>query len=431
MNGKFPPPVPALRAALLSVVVSAACGQDRVAVGNGQDAPSDPATGDPAEGAPTRSDSEKPLYALHVLVFDPDFNATSYVLLSDTLDLSEISLADAREFPGWVTIAALGGRLLVASEGDPRITRYEFDDERNWIEGESLSFANQGVQDAGFGRQWLLDEHTAYTELEVTKRVVWDPTDFVIRGVMEDSSLPLLRDGLEIEAGLNRQVRLHQGPVLRPFYYLEKTDGLVYAPTSQIAVYDPVTHEERAVVDAPCPGLHVGTQDELGNTYFGLWDALPRLALFGEGPEPCVARLKLDGTLDSAWAPDLTSWTGGRFVMVFRYVRRGKALANVLHQEELSLDPAAGYTEDVGAQLDEAHYRVWSFDLDRQTARPVQGMDHTAFGFHASDLDDRSFVFLPDADYGRTRVYEVDMDTATATQRFETTGWVYEWVRVR
>jgi len=388
--------------------------------------------GGPAPGAPSARDAEKPLYALHVLVFDPDFNATSYVLLSDTLDLSEISLADAREFPGWVTIAALGGRLLVASEGAPSITRYEFDAERNWIEGESLSFANQGVLDAGFGRQWLLNEHTAYTELEVTKRVVWDPTEFVIRGVMEDSSLPLARNAMELEPGLNRQVRLHQGPVLRPFYYAEKTDWLEYAPTSQIAVYDPTTNEERAVVDAPCPGLHVGTQDELGNTYFGLWDALPKLALYGRGPAPCVSRFKLDGTLDQDWAPDLTSWTGGRFVMVFRYVRHGRALANVLHQEELDIDLSSGYTDAVGAELDEGtHYRVWSFDLQNETARPVEGMGNTGWGFHASDLDDRSFVFLPDADYGRTHVYEVDMDSATATQRFETAGWVYEWVRVR
>jgi hypothetical protein len=204
------------------------------------------------------------------------------------------------------------------------VTRYEIGADRSWTELGSLSFGNDGVVDAGFGRQWLLDEHTAYLEMEKTKRIVWDPTELVIRGVREDSALEPLRGKLEIEPGLNRRPRLHRGSVLRPFYYVEKTDWLEYAPTSQIAVYDPATGEERSMVDAPCPGLYVGTQDEAGNTYFGLWDALPKLALYGQGPAPCVARVSLDGTLDAQWAPDLTAWAGGRYVMVsLRRERQG------------------------------------------------------------------------------------------------------------
>lgn len=385
----------------------------------------------PAELAPEASSDVEPLYALHTVVFDPDFNATSYVTLSHTLEVTG-SLSGAREFPGWATMAAVGGHLLVADETEPRITRYGIGPDLAWNETGSLSFGNYGVADAGFGRQWLLNEHTAYAELDVTQRVVWDPTDLVIRGVKEDTVLEPLRGKLEIEPGLNRQPRLHRGPVLRPFYYVEKTDWLEYAPTSQIAVYDPETGAERSVVDAPCPGLHVGTQDEAGNTYFGLWDALPKLALFGQGPAPCVARLKLDGTLDEQWAPDLAAWTGGRPVMVFRYVKNGKALANVLHLEELNADFSGPYDPDVGDQLDVGeHYRVWMFDLETQTAQPVTGLPNTSWGFHASDLDGRSFVFLPYEDYGRTRVFEIDMATGSAIERFETTGWVYDWVRLR
>lgn len=372
------------------------------------------------------------MYALHTIVFDPDFNATSYVALTDTLDLRSLDLGTAREFPGWATMATIGGRILVADEAEPRITSYAITSDRGWSKLGALSFANYGVGDAGFGRQWLLDEHTAYVELDVTGRVVWDPTELRIREAVTDSSLELTRGKLEIEPGLDRQPRLHRGPVLRPFYYAEKTDWLEYAPDSQIAVYDPEDHSEQSVIDAPCPGLHIGTEDEDGNTYFGLWDALPKLALFGEGPTPCVARVKLDGTLDQQWKPDLTSWTGGRFVMVFRYVKNGKALANVLHHEELNADFSAGYDPAVGDELDSGeHYRVWLFDLENETARPVEGLPNTAWGFHASDIDGRSFVFLPYEDWGRTRVFEVDMQTGVATERFDTLGWVYDWVRVR
>jgi hypothetical protein len=374
-----------------------------------------------------------PVYALHVIVFDPDFNATSYVLLSDTLDLENVSLRAAREFPGWATIAAVNGEVLIANEGDPRVTRYTVDGDLGWHEGEVISFANLGLVDAGFGRQWLLNGRAAYAELEVTRRVVWDPAELAIQGVREASVLPLQREnGFEIEPGLNRQPRLRRGPVLRPFYYADKSEWLDYAPSSQIAVYDPETHEERAIIDAPCPGLHVQSQDELGNTYFSLWDALPKLALYGQGPAPCVARVTLEGVLDTAWRPNLLGWTGGRHTLVFRYARDGKALGNVLHHEELGANFEGPYDPEVGAEMDIGeHYRVWLFDLEAQSAVPVSGMESTAWGFHASDMDDRSFVFLPHDDYDRTSVYEVDVATATATKRFDTTGWVYDWVRVR
>jgi hypothetical protein len=374
-----------------------------------------------------------PVYALHVIAFDPDFNATSYVLLSDTLDLGGVSLSNAREFPGWATIAAVNGEILVASEGDPRVTRYRVGRDLAWQQGETVSFANLGLTDAGFGRQWFLDGQSAYAELELTQRIVWDPDALVIQGVKEASQLTLKRDdGFELEPGLNRQPRIRRGPVLRPFYYAEKTDWLEYSPNSQIAVYDPQTHEESAIIDAPCPGLHVESQDELGNTYFSLWDALPKLALYGQGPAPCVARIKPDNTLDEDWRPNLREWTGGRHVLVFRYVRDGKALGNVLHAEELGATFTGPYDPAVGDELDAGeHYRVWLFDLQAEAAIPVSGMEATAWGFHASDIDGRSFVFLPHDDYGRTTVYEVDVATATAQERFEMTGWVYDWVRVR
>jgi len=379
---------------------------------------------------PTTGDGA--VYALHVVVFDPEFNATSYVALTDTLDLSQVTLDSAREFPGWITIATVGGRLLVANEADPTVTSYEITAGGEWQQNARLSFLDYGVQDAGFGRQWFVNEHKAYVELDVTKRVVWDPTDFVIRGVKENSGLELERAGLELEPGLNRQLRLRKGPLLRPFYYADKNDWLTYAPTSQIASYDPETDEESAIIDAPCPGLHLGTQDEQGRTYFGLWDALPKLALYGQGPKPCVARTRPDGSLDEAWRPDLSTWAGDRFVMVFRYVKDGIALANVLHHEELGADFSGPYDPDVGDEVENGeHYRVWRFDLEHETAQPVEGLPKTPWGFHASDIDGHSFIFLPYDEWGRTRVFEVDLQSGVATERFDTLGWVYDWVRVR
>jgi hypothetical protein len=56
-------------------------------------------------------------------------------------------------------------------------------------------------------------------------------------------------------------------------------------------VYDPETHEEASVIDAPCPALEVESRDEAGNAYFSAWTYGPELGMYGDGPAVCVARI--------------------------------------------------------------------------------------------------------------------------------------------
>jgi len=373
---------------------------------------------------------DEPLYALHAIVFDPDYNATSYVLLTHTFDLNAISLETAREFPGYASIAAVGGKLLVADGETPSITRYAIDDDLRWHEQESLSFAGQGVtavNAASFERQTFASEHTAYLSFEVTRRVVWDPTRFVIDGVMDDSALSD-RDGLLLDSTLNRQARVSDGPVLKPFYYHD-ADWFSYAPYTSIAVYDRETHREATILEVPCPVLELGNRDEAGNTYLSPWTFGPELALYGQGAPLCVRRITPDGRLDESWSPDLTAWTGGRPVKVLRYLQDGKALGSVLHYEEVTTDFSGGYDEDVAGELEE-HWRLWLFDLENETATEVEGIGAMNSGFHWASFDGHALVFVPYEGWGRTRVYEVDSE-GEATQRFDTLGRVSEWIRVR
>jgi hypothetical protein len=65
------------------------------------------------------------------------------------------------------------------------------------------------------------------------------------------------------------------------------------------------------------------------------------------------------------------------------------------------------------------------------TAAPVDGIDvDISSGAQFAVLDGRTFVFLPFDDWARTMVYELD-DSAQATRRFEVTGDVFKWIRVR
>jgi hypothetical protein len=377
--------------------------------------------------------SGESLYAMMVQVYDAE-DRTVYAHLSHTLDLaSEVDLSQAREFPSVANFAPVGGRLLVSSGIEPAITEFDIGEDLSWSEGDTVSFANFPFEDnANFYYQYILDEHTAYMPFDVTKRLIWDPTNMTIDATLEDSSLPLERDGLKLRVGGNRNAIHFEGPVQQAFFFTDD-DWFVTGPESLLAFYDEQTHEEAGVVTLPCPGLSMASQDEQGYTYYGTWGFQGTLALFGEGPQPCVARLKPDLTLDEAWTTDLKDLTDGRYSNNFRYIGGGKAIANVLLHERIQADWTAGYDQDVADAIDASgdHWQFWLFDLEKWQASPIEGIDAAiSSGAQFAVLDGRTFLFLPYDEWSHTKIYELG-DDGKATVLAGTVGDVFKWVRVR
>ena len=390
-----------------------------------------------AAGCSSDSDDKTPsaasehLYALQTLVYQPDETTLSYVAVTDTLDVSgELTLRDAKELPGYAFATTINGKLLISSGEGPEITQYEVESASVWHERATLSFAGQGVPSFGAGleRHWFLNERVAYLTHEVTSRIVWDPTEMVIRGVEEDTGMAREAGGLVLDAAFNRPPRLLKGPVLKPFYYRDE-DWFYFGESSRVAIYDQTTHAERTVLELPCPGLEVMSQAENGDTYFAPWTYGPTLSLFGEGPATCVRRVKANGTVDEAWAPDLSTWTDGRPVQVLRYVKDGKALGTVLHIDEVEGDFSAGYDQALADELD-GHWRLWEFDLEAETARVIEEIPSSGSGFSMSEVDGRTFVFIPNEEWSETTVYEIELGGA-ARARFRTRGIVNTWSKIR
>lgn len=387
---------------------------------------------DSEPGNVSQGSESGPVYALMTQVYDQE-DRTVYVSLSDTLDITRVSLAEAREFPGVANLAAASGRLLISDGQAPTVTGFRVNDQLAWQQGETLSFLGYPLEDnANFYYQYFLDEHTVYLPYDVRKRVIWDPTDMKIRGVEEDSNLELERGGLRLDTGGNRNGVRFVGPVLQPFYYHDE-DWVYHGDSSVAAVYDPATHKETQLIELPCPGLSMTTQDESGMTYFGTWSYSGALALFHAGAAPCVARVKPDLTLDAAWTTDLTSWTDGRYVNNFRYIGHGKAIGNVLHHELIDADFSGPFDPEVDQAIWAMgpHWRLWMFDVDTEKAWPIEGIDlEIGSGAQFSIIDGRTFVFLPFEDWSKSMVYELS-DDGTATARFEVPGDVFKWIRVR
>ncbi|HTV22809.1 MAG TPA: hypothetical protein VMG12_29165 [Polyangiaceae bacterium] len=370
-----------------------------------------------------------PLYAMMIQVYTAE-DRIVYAHLSKDLEVGAVDLSQAREFASVANFAGIGGRIYVSSGTEPEITEFGISDDLAWTEGRSISFSGFPLEDnANFYYQYVLDDSTAYMPFDGTSRIVWNPTDMVIEGTMTDTSVPAEQNGMLVATGGNRNAIQFDGPVQQPFFYSSELD---YGPESIVAVYDADTNRETTTVTLPCPGLSMASQDS-GYTYYGTWGFLDR-ALFGIGPEPCIARLTPERTLDEAWTTNLEQVTGGRPHNNFRAVGGGKAIANVLHTEELvgaSFDN--GYDQDVVDQIASSGpwWKLWLIDLDTMTGAPVAGIDvDTASGAQFAVLDGRTFVFLPYNDWGRSKIYEIGSD-GVAIERGDTVGDVFKWVKVR
>lgn len=376
---------------------------------------------------PTGSD---PLYAMMIQVYTAD-DRIVYAHLSKDLEVGAVDLAQAREFASVANFAGIGGRIYVSSGTEPEITEYGISNELEWTEGRRVSFGGYPLDDnANFYYQYILDDTTAYMPFDATSRIVWNPRDMIIEGAMTDTNVPPERDGLLVSTGGNRNAMKFDGPVQQPFYH--GNDEGDRAPESLVAIYDAQTHREAATVTLPCPALSMASQDGR-YTYYGTWD-FSDLALFGLGPQPCIARLTPELELDEAWTTNLQEVTGGRPHNNFRAVGGGKAIANVLHTEELEgANFEGGFDRDLADQIATSGpwWKLWLIDLGTMTGAPVAGIDvDTGSGAQFAVLEDRTFVFLPYDDWGRSKIYEIGPD-GVALERGDTVGDVFKWVKVR
>ncbi|MFP2903882.1 MxcI [Pyxidicoccus sp. 3LFB2] len=375
---------------------------------------------------PEPGPQDKPVYSLATSVFSQAGSAT-YVSVFDSLDVTGLDLEKAREHSGFATIGAVDGMLFVGSGEAPELTRYNVADDGSLTEAGKLSFANYGLASAPLYLNHFVDSSSAYMVLEESRRIVWNPSTMQISGPAEAPGLEREREGLVVKSSYDRAMVAQGGYSFQPFYW---TDGAYYdfLPTSQIAVYSHADDRLVKLLDAPCPGLDVATQDEDGNIYFSNWvfsAAAP--VLEDDAPETCVVRIKAgEQAIDAAWTRSLAAMVGGRQTAAFRYLANGVGVVAVFHEENVTINDQTEPTVITGGN----HWKLWRVNLSSGTAAPVEGLDFIAGGYYAFRIEGRTFLLLPTSDYAKTAVWELGVDGA-AVKRFETLGWAYQFVKVR
>ena len=379
-----------------------------------------PATPTPDAGTPG------PMYALATSTFSQAGSAT-YVGVFDSLDTQGFDLAKAREASGFATIGAVDGMLFVGGGEAPEVTRYQVGADGSLQENGKVSFANYGLSSAALYHNTFVSPTTSYLHLEETKRVVWNPSTMQIVGTADAPGLQRERNGLVVRAGFDRASVARDGHVFHAFSW---SDGTYYdfLPSSQIAVYSAATGNLVKLLDAPCPGLDVATQDEAGNIYFSNWVfSAAKPAMENGANATCAVRIKAgELELDTAWTRSLNTLVGGRQTAAFRYLGNGVGLVAALDKESIPAGTEVKATTITGG----SHWRLWRVSLTGGTAAPVEGLDLIAGGYYAFTLDGRTFLLLPSSDYAKTAVWELGVNGA-ALRRFETLGWAYQFVKVR
>ncbi|TQF11178.1 MxcI [Myxococcus llanfairpwllgwyngyllgogerychwyrndrobwllllantysiliogogogochensis] len=382
--------------------------------------------GDDDEKTPGPSDTKEPVYSLATSVFSQAGSAT-YVSVFNSLDVTALDLTKAREHSGFATIGAVDGMLFVGAGEAPEVSRYTVKDDGTLEDAGRISFANYGLATSPLYFNQFVDSTSAYMSLEESRRILWNPSTMEISGPAEVPGVVREREDLVVKTGYDRARVVRGEYVFQSFYW---TDGSYFnfLPTSQIAIYSKADDSLVKLLDAPCPGLDVATQDEAGNIYFSNWVFSSAAPVLKEtAPATCMVRIKAGAQeIDTTFTRSLSSMVGGRQTAAFRYLGNGTGVVAVFHDENLTIDENTKAT-DITSGL---HWKLWRVNLEAGTASPIEELGFIAGGYYSFTLDGRTFLLLPTADYSKTAIWELGVSGAPV-KRFETLGWAYQFVKVR
>jgi hypothetical protein len=384
-----------------------------------------------AEGAAATRDSERepdaaPLYALMYEVFD-DVGSNSYLTMLDSLDISSIDPADGREYAGGrAFLATYAGSVYVGDAEAPIVTRYTVDESGELHEEGRISFSNYGLE-SGVIDAWsvnFVSKDKAYLfDSTDGLHIIWDPTKMEILGEIEPPS-ELGREGYDLDTS---PAVIRGNRMFRSYGWVNWDEG-DWADEQLLAVYDTETDTLIDLVEETrCPSHgNLVHEDEAGNFYFSNWIWPVAETLTSDGPSRCVLKLPADSErFDADWSLSYSDFADGREGAMFTYAGDGQALASIFYDEKVPMDDESMSTEYAGQPF----WRVWSMDLEGDSAAPVEGIEFNTGAYTPVRLDGRTFLMVPGENWETTQVYEIK--DGRGSKLVEIPGWSYQFVKVR
>lgn len=371
-----------------------------------------------------------PLYVFTNEVYG-DADSITYVNALTSLDVGELDLRKALEFPGGrATVVGNDGKVFVAGPESQVVERYEIHDDGSFHKTGQLSFADYGIASVTLD-DWgcaFISPTKAYlfNAVEGTA-VVWNPRSMEILGEVDSDGHDLVREGWD----LNSSGAVVQGDRLFQFVFWNNWDEFTFSEEQYLLVYD--TKSDRLIDMIPesrCPALSNRVElDEDGNMYFSNWIWNVGATLVSDAPKSCVLRIRAgEESFDEDWLLSYADVADGREGAVLGYLDDRQALFSVFHEERTSIQSDTVPTELV-SELD---WRLWTLDLDSREASPLEGLGDLTWNAGAVStyhVGGRTFILVPGDDWSVTNVYEIE--DGRAHKRFEAGGWSYQFFKLR
>lgn len=387
---------------------------------------SDAAPGTAGAGA-APPEPAAPLYVVANEIYTGD-ESTSYVTVLSSLDIDELDLDEAVEFPGGrATITTRAGWVFVAPPTSPEIRRFRVTETGRLEADGVVSFLNYGIDAIAldeWGNTFISDTKAYVHNLVDGTSVIWDPSEMIINGEVDVSGFELVRPDL---GDLNGGSGVARGNRLFRTVFWSNWEEQQTSEAQYLAVYD--TDADKLIAleaETRCPGLsNLVSQDEAGNAYFSNWIWNVGETILRDAPPSCVLKLPADSEhFDPDFRLDYASLTQGREGAVFSYLADGRGVMSIFYEEQSPVSAETTPNDLVSVPA----WKVWSVDLNGEAA-PLVGLDWMLGAVTPLQLDGRSLLMVPGEDWSIIHVHEI-VD-GQALPRFDIPGWSYQFLKVQ
>jgi hypothetical protein len=351
----------------------------------------------------------------------------AYVAALSALVPQEVDYGKALEVPGRADVWVWDDKVFIALADAPVVSRYAVTEQLQFVEeGPRISFADRGLASAQFWNAiWLTPDKAYMNNAAGLEYIIWNPRSMQIVGSVPHPAIEERPGFVVRNSSTNRGAVVRDGKVYHTYYWTDENYER-YEPDSRIAVYDIASDQLLDVIEAPCPGLDVATQDDAGNLYFSSWTGLPGLSLVLGAPTSCAVKIPAGSEqIDPAWTLAWPDVTDGRHGAALRYQGDGHGLLSVFHDERLQYDSSSDAFELIGTE----NWQTWRVELGSRRAAPVAGIAANSGAIYVEPIGESVYALVPTENYQSSQIYSVVGETAQPF--FSTRGWATRLFQLR
>jgi hypothetical protein len=409
------------RLTALACLLAAGCGDD-ASDGDGNDNGGENNSGNTGDG---QGDDAKYVVAGVVTTMG---TPTGYVTVLDSLNPSkdEVSIEAANEFPGSADMWVHDGSVFVSGGDAPTVKKFSVSAKGELKKQGEINFMRSGAKTTAFWANVFLSPTKAYMGVSETEFIIWNPKEMKIEGELTLDALEE-RDGFVARLGsTDRSAIVHEDRLFLPAYWTD-ADYADRPADSRILVFDITKDKVVDVLEAPCPGLDVGTIDEDGNMYFSPWTGGAGTKLVLDTAATCVVKVVAD-TLEVSKAFDFADVTDGREGAAFNYAGDGRFVMSIFHHENIdNLEDVKDPWEPIGTE----NWKVWTYDPKTNKAQELDSIPGSSGAIYWFRFDGKAHGLIPAANYAAASAFELGTDEDDAKELFDVQGWAVRLFRVR